>query len=161
MFNVIFCKHKIKMPSRSRSRSGRRHSRRRRRFGAEGNTAAPTPGWVHDWVRMPRMGDVHPAYKHTRKTIAGIAPETVRNTLRPAADWLETQIEQHPEYFVYIPMASFAVVVSALGLRAAWPRIRATWQSAKTRYFQKHRSPSPSASRSRRRRSTSSRRRRY
>ena len=139
------------MPSRSRSRShGRKHtrsSRRHRKMGAgEGwkNLATSYVPGRPTWARMPQSVDIKQIYEPSRIKSAEILPEQLKVHLRPMARWLESQIEARPEYFVYIPAASLALAVSALGLRAAWPTIKAKWEKVRAEYKARH----PSAKRS-------------
>ena len=153
------------MPSRSRSRT-RKHTRSsRRRHRKMGAGEANAPGWSDwaysyvpgrpAWARMPTKEDIKYGYEPARSKAAEVLPEQLKVHLRPMARWLERQIEERPEYFVYIPAASLALAVSALGLRAAWPAIKAKWEKVRAEYKARH----PSAKRSKSaRRSKSSKR---
>lgn len=74
------------------------------------------------------------AYEPVREAAAKNIDERTKAYLRPLARWLEKQIEENPRYFVSIPITSFAIVVSILGLRVFWRRIKSALQKAKDDY---------------------------
>jgi len=74
------------------------------------------------------------AYEPVRESAAKNIDERTKSYLRPLARWLEKQIEENPRYFVSIPITSFAIVVSILGLRVFWRRIKSALQKAKDDY---------------------------
>lgn len=67
------------------------------------------------------------------------------------ANWLLSQMKAHPKYFIAVSAGSLLVAVTALGIRAAWPRIKAKYEEIRA----KHSTPKPkkakSKSRSKRR----------
>jgi phage shock protein A len=74
------------------------------------------------------------------------------------AKWLLKEMEKHQKLFAYVSAASLLVAVTALGIRAAWPRIKAKYEQIRAKHSTVKPTTAKSKSRSKRRKRSRSRR---
>lgn len=136
--------------SHSRRSHSRRHNRKHSRSGSLDTRIASlkdlsTRYSPPFYLKRPPS----PTYSELAKEKA----EKLSKHGKELAKWLLKEMEKHQKLFAYVSAASLLVAVTALGIRAAWPRIKAKYEQIRA----KHSHAAKSKSRSKRRRRSHSR----